>query len=529
MQKILVSDPISEIGLKKLLTAEDIKVDIKTGLKPEELKQLISEYHGLMVRSETKVTREILEAAVNLKVIGRAGVGVDNIDLKRATELGIVVLNAPDGNTISTAEHTFAMLISMARWIPQADHDLKQGVWNRKKYVGVELNRKVLGIIGLGRIGAELAIRAKAFNMNIIAYDPYTTEERAKQLGVELTTIDEVLEKADFLTVHTPLTKETKYLIAEREFALMKKGVRLLNCARGGIIKETALLKALEDGIVAQAALDVFEEEPPTENRLINNPNVITTPHLGASTKEAQINVAIDVAEELYNYLKGKPFKNAVNLPALNQELLNHVQPYLKLGELIGIILANYLFGAIEKIEIQFAGDIIDREIDILARNVLKGILSQHLGSIGIVNDVNAPLLAKARGIEVVESRLSKSHGYTNLITVKVKTNYEEKYIAGTLLNGYGARIVNLNGYTVDLIPEGKLLIFDHFDQPGIIGQFGTILGKAKINIATMQVGRKKTGGRAIAILRLDQAVAEEILEELKGINGIENIYQVEL
>jgi len=529
MQKVLVSDPISEIGLKKLLEADDIELDIKTGLNPQELKEIIGEYQGLLVRSQTKVTKDIIDAASELRVIGRAGVGVDNIDIKAATERGIAVINAPDGNTISTAEHSFAMLIAMARWIPQAHQDLKAGIWNRKKYVGVELNRKVLGIIGIGRIGSEIAKRAKSFNMNIIGYDPYVTEERAKQLGITLGTVEDVVKQADFITVHTPLIKETKYLIDHDQFAKMKRGVRIINCARGGIIREEALLKALNEEIVAAAALDVYEDEPPGDNPLVNHPNVVTTPHLGASTEEAQLNVAIDVADEVYHYLKNEPFRNAINLPSLPQETLQHARPFLQLSEKLGLTIANYINGAIEKIEIQFAGDFADKEIDLLARTVQKGILSKHLGKQGVVNYVNAPHLAKGRGIEVIESRTQKSHGFTNLLTVKLKTNQEEKYISGTVLNGYGERIVNLDGFTVDLIPEGNLILMDHIDQPGIIGKMGSILGNAKINIATMQVGRNELGGKAIAILRVDHYVEDEEMLELKQIEGIQNLYQVEI
>lgn len=529
MLKILVSDSISEYGLKKLLDADDVKVDIITNLDQKGLIEIIDDYDGLMVRSNTKVTKEVIDAANNLKVIGRAGVGVDNIDVKAASEKGIVVINAPDGNTISTAEHSFAMLMALARWIPQADHDLKQGLWNRNKFIGVELNGKTLGIIGMGRIGTEVAKRAKAFNMNIVAYDPYITEQRAKVLGVRLGTVEEVVKDADFLTVHTPLTKETQYIIDDEQFAAMKKGVRIINCARGGIIREEALLRALNDGIVDAAALDVYEQEPPQNNSLVNHSNVITTPHLGASTKEAQLNVAIDVAEEVYNYLSGVPYKNTVNLPSLSFENLNHVKPYLSLAEKLGILIANYTDGAIERIEIKFGGDIADKEINVLSRTVLKGILSQHLGSSGQVNDVNAPILAKGRGIDVVESKSSSSYGFINLLTVIVKTKDGEKFVSGTALNGYGARIVNLNGFTVDLIPDGNLILMDHIDQPGIIGKVGSLLGDNRVNIATMQVGRNNVGGQAIAFLRVDSLVDENVLKELEQINGVQNICQVEL
>lgn len=307
MIKILVSDPISEVGLKSLLDAKDVQVDIKTDLKPEELKSIIGDYKSLLVRSQTKVTKEIIEAGKNLLVIGRAGVGVDNIDIKTAAEHGIAVINTPDSNTISACEHTLAMILSMSRWIPQAHNDLTIGQWNRKKYVGVELNNKVLGIIGLGRIGLEVAKRAKAFNMTIIGFDPFITDEQAKKNGIQLKSMEEVLKEADFLTVHTPLTKDTKYMIDYEQFDLMKKGIRIVNCARGGIIREEALVKALDEGIVEAAAIDVFENEPPLDSPLLSHPKVITTPHLGASTKEAQLNVAIDVAKKVYNYLTGVP------------------------------------------------------------------------------------------------------------------------------------------------------------------------------------------------------------------------------
>ncbi len=530
MYKILVSDPISDIGLKTLMEAKDVQLDIKTDLTKEDLLAVIGEYDGLLVRSQTTVSRDVIAAARNLKVIGRAGVGVDNIDIKAATELGVVVINAPDGNTISTAEHSFAMLASMARWIPQADKDLKNGDWNRKKYVGVELNNKVLGVIGLGRIGSEVISRAKAFNMDVIGYDPFVTEERAKQLGIKTGTVEDVVKNADFITIHTPLTKDTKYIIDDEEFAVMKKGMRIVNCARGGVIREEALLKAIEDGIVAAAAIDVYEEEPPAaDNALVNHPKVISTPHLGASTAEAQLNVAIDVAAEAYNFLKGVPFKNAINLPSIPADILAHVQPYLELAEKLGKLITNTLTAAIERIEIIYAGDIVDKEVDTLTRTVLKGILSEHIGSAGMVNDVNAPTLAKGRGIEYIDSRSSKSKGYTNLITVKVKTAKEEKEVSGTILNGYGPRIVNVDGFTVDFKLTGNLLMMEHTDQPGIIGDIGKVLGEAGINIATMQVGRNEVGGKAVAFLMIDNLADESVLEEIKELKGVSNIYQVEL
>ncbi|HHT51495.1 MAG TPA: phosphoglycerate dehydrogenase [Eubacteriaceae bacterium] len=528
MKRVLVSDNISKTGLKCLLDAEDVEVDIKTDLSPDELKSIIGNYHGLLVRSQTKVTKEIITAAKNLLVIGRAGVGIDNIDLKTATEHGIAVINAPDGNTISTTELSFAMLMSLARWLPQAHGDLKMGQWNRKKYVGVELNNKVLGIIGIGRIGSGMAKRAKAFNMNVIAYDPFITEEQAKKLGIRIGTLEEVIQQSDFITIHTPLTKETKYLLDDDEFNQMKKGVRIINCARGGIIREEALIRALDEGIVEGAALDVFENEPPVDSPIIKHPRIITTPHLGASTKEAQLNVAVDVAQEIYNYLSGVPFKNAINMPSLPPDILNHIRPFIVLAEKLGAFISNIINGAIQKIEITYSGDIAEQEIDYLTRNIIKGILRPHMG-ISEINDVNAEIMAKRRNIEVRDIRSSKTHGFTNLITVRLTTNEEEKYISGTLLNGYGPRFVNFNGSTIDVIPEGHLIITDHIDRPGIIGKFGTILGNSNINIGNMQVGRNKLKGTAIGIFGVDKEVDDSLLDELAKVENVINTYYMEL
>ncbi|HHY67102.1 MAG TPA: phosphoglycerate dehydrogenase, partial [Alicyclobacillus sp.] len=356
MFKILVSDAISEEGLKKLMDAPDVQVDIRPGLPPEELKALIGEYDALLVRSQTKVTADLLAGARNLKAVGRAGVGVDNIDIEAATRRGIIVVNAPDGNTISTAEHTFAMLMALARNIPQAYASIQSGKWDRKSFVGVELRGKTLGIVGLGRIGTEVAKRAMAFGMTVLAYDPFLTRERADQLGVESVSVDDICRRADFITVHTPLTKETRHMISGPQFALMKKGVRILNCARGGIIDEKALLAALEDGTVGGAALDVFEEEPPKNNPLLASKRVIATPHLGASTVEAQINVAIDVGEEILNILHNRPFKNAVNLPSLPAEVMRAVQPYLTLGEKLGQLISQIAAGRLSAIEVTYGG-----------------------------------------------------------------------------------------------------------------------------------------------------------------------------
>lgn len=528
MIKILVSDPISEQGLAALSKAEDMQVDIKTGMKEEELCAVIGDYDGLLVRSQTKVTAKVLECAKKLRVIGRAGVGVDNIDVEMATKRGIVVINAPDGNTISTCEHTFAMMMAMSRNIPQADASLRRGEWDRKSFVGVELNNKVLGILGLGRIGTEVAKRAMAFGMRVLAYDPFLTDARAESLGVKKATVDEIASQADFITVHTPLIKETKYLISEREFGLMKKGVRILNCARGGIIKETALVEALKEGKVAGVALDVYEEEPlRADHPLRDFNNVVLTPHLGASTKEAQINVAIDVADEVGKFLRNEPFKNAVNLPSLSAERMQQVQPFLSLGEKLGKLAAQLMKGNITKLQITYGGEVSNIEVGPITRTILKGFLAYHHGD--EVNYVNAPFIAEQIGVDVNETKTTKAKVFTNLITVEVEADGESKTVTGTLYNGFGPRIVQINGYAVDAAPEGQMLITRHVDQPGIIGRIGTILGNDGVNIATMQVGRREVGGTALMVIGVDARVSEKALQEIADMEPIQAVYLVEL
>lgn len=526
MFKVLISDPISDQGIQKLHDAEDVEVHKQTGLSEEELIRIIGDYDALLVRSQTKVTEKIMEAGKNLKVIGRAGVGVDNIDLDAATKHGIIVINAPDGNTISTSEHTFAMMMAAARNIPQAYKKTISGEWDRKSFVGVELNNKTLGILGLGRIGAEVAKRARAFGMHIMAYDPFLTEERAEKLGVQIASIDEICRQADFITVHTPLTKETHHLISKPQFEQMKKGVRIINCARGGIIDESALLEAIDQGIVAGAAFDVFENEPPAPNHpFFSHPNIIVTPHLGASTVEAQENVAIDVSEEVLHILRGQPFKNAVNMPPVPANVMNKIQPYFELGEKMGKFIAQYAEGPVKEIQISVSGELSDVDTSPLVRYILKGVLSRHLGS--DVNIVNVNHLAKTRDIHVIRQKSSATKGFTNLISLTLVTDQEEKSVAGTLLNGYGSRIVQINQYPVDIALEGILLVVSHVDKPGIIGQFGTILGNNDINIATMQVGRKIIGGEAIMVLTVDKEPSKEVIDQLLQQPEIHKVKQV--
>jgi D-3-phosphoglycerate dehydrogenase len=527
MLKVLVSDPISDQGIQMLTDAEDITVHKQTGLSEDELVNIIGEYDALLVRSQTKVTEKIIKAAARLKVIGRAGVGVDNINLEAATQRGIVVINAPDGNTIATCELTFAMIMATARSIPQAYKKTVSAEWDRKSFVGVELRNKTLGIIGMGRIGSEVARRAKVFGMNVIGYDPFLTEDRAEKLGIKLGSVNDIAKEADFITVHTPLTKDTRHIISTEQFNLMKKGVRVVNCARGGIIDEAALVAAIDQGIVAGAAFDVFEEEPPSaDHPFLNNPKIIVTPHLGASTIEAQENVAVDVSEEVLHILRNEPFKNAVNMPPVPGAVMNKLQPYFGLGEKMGSFLAQHTDGAVSDITLDYSGDLADVDTAPLSRYIIKGILSHHLGS--EVNIVNSMHLAKTRDVNIVRSKSSATKGFTNLITLKIKTDKEERSLAGTLLSGYGERIVQIDQYPVDIAPAGTLLLVAHQDKPGIVGRMGTMLGNNDVNIATMQVGRKVVGGDAIMILTVDKPVTKEVLDELNkqpDINKVQDIH----
>lgn len=526
--KVLVADDVSELGIRKLSETEGVSITRKTGLSEDELTQEIGDYDALVVRSQTKVTARVLEAAQRLKVIGRAGVGVDNIDLAAATKKGVIVLNAPDGNTISAAEHTFAMLMAVSRHIPQSQASIFAGKWDRKSYVGVELRNKTLSIIGMGRIGAEVAKRAQAFEMQVLGYDPFLTEERAKEIGVVRVSLDEAIAQADFITVHTPLTKDTRHLLNDEAFARMKDGVRLVNCARGGIIDEAALVRALEMGKVAGVALDVFEQEPvKPEHPLLQFKNVVVTPHLGASTVEAQVNVAIDVAEEVGRVLAGLPFRNAVNLPALSADQKAVLEPFLELGEQLGLFAAQLVQGAVSELEIVYAGQLAEQNVSFLTRTVLKGLLGYRYSD--EVNYVNAPFLAEQAGIVVREVRQPKSKVFTNVISLVLKADDGDHRVVGTLNNGFGPRIVEIDGYSLDVSPKGNILFTRHVDQPGMIGRIGTLLGDAQVNIAAMQVGRKESGGQAVMALSVDKAIPQGVVEEISAVQGITFVRAIDL
>lgn len=525
--KILIGDPLSDDGIKSLLEAEDVQVDKRTNLSRGELLDCIGEYDALLVRSQTQVTAELIGRGKKLKAVGRAGVGVDNIDLDAATEHGVVVVNAPDGNTISTAEHTMAMLTAMARKIPQAYYSLRKNEWNRKAYVGVELNKKTLGIIGFGRIGTEVSKRAKGYGMKVIAYDPFLSEEKAEKLGIECGTIDAVLKSSDFITVHTPLLKDTWHLLGEAEFKKMKDGVFLLNCARGGLVDEEALYEAILSGKVAGAALDVFEEEPNINHKLLELKEVIATPHLGASTIEAQENVAIDVSHDILDILRGMPAKSPVNMPSIPFELVKKLEPYYTLAEKLGAFLAQITRGVIQSVSIEYSGDLRDVDVNPLTRKTVKGILQRYLG--GQINDINAFHVAKQKEIVVNEKKTTRNQGFTNLITLQVITNQEIRSVSGTMIKGLGMEIVYVDDYRVDVIPTGHMVYIRHHDKPGVIGRVGSFLGGYDVNIATMQVGRKQPGGDAVMLLSIDKHLEAELADELAKFEEIVDVTTVEL
>lgn len=526
---VFIADPLSDDGIFPLRQETELNLNIivDTGLTPEQLIARIADVDVLLVRSQTTVTREVIEAAKNLKLIGRAGVGVDNIDLNAATEYGIIVVNAPDGNTNSAAEHTIAMMTSLARFIPQAFNTLKNGKWDRKSYVGVELKNKTLGVIGMGRIGAEVAYRAKGQRMDVIAYDPFLTEERAKELGITKGSVDEVCAAADFVTVHTPLLPETRNIINKERFAIMKDGVRIINCARGGIINEDDLYDAIVEGKVAGAALDVFVQEPATDHKLLTLPQVIATPHLGASTVEAQESVAVDVSNDIIKFFKTGTVTNPVNMPSIPKEKLAEVEPFFALAEKLGKFLIQVTEESIKQLNISYAGEVANFDVRPLTANAIKGLLSTNHGS--HVNDVNARYLAERIGIQINEHKTTTAKGFTNLITVEIVTETEKHTVAGTLLNGLGARIVKVEGFVVDVIPNGNLLYIKNQDKPGSIGRVATKLAEKDINIATMQVGRDQIGGSAVMMLVVDNEVTTEDLIFVAQLENIDEVKAISL
>lgn len=526
--RVLISDSLSKEAVDILEKEKDLKVEVNTKLTPEDLKKVIKDYDALLVRSSTKVTKDVINAADKLKVIGRAGVGLDNVDVDAASKKGIIVINTPGGNTISTAEHTFSMMLALSRSIPQADLSMKKGEWERKKFMGVELYGKVLGIVGLGRIGTEVAKRALSFNMRVVAYDPYLSFEKAKELGIESSDLASLLKKADYITVHTPLTDETKHVMSDKQFEIMKKGVRIINCARGGIIDEVALVKAIESGKVAGAALDVYEQEPPAkDSKLLKLNKVVLTPHLGASTEEAQVNVAVDIANTARDILLGRCIRNAVNMPCVDPEVFKVIEPYLKLSEKIGSIITQIVEGHIKRVKIRYVGDILKYELSPFTVSVMKGMLTPILQD--TVNFVNSLVIAKERGITVVESKTAEIQDFASLIIVDVETDKAKSLVAGTLFTKTDPKIVKINEFWVDCTPEGNMLVVFNKDVPGIIGEIGTIFGKNKINIASVSFGRDIKGGNAVSVWNVDSDVPKKVLDDIKGAKNIQEVKLVKL
>lgn len=524
--KVLVSDNISAKGVE-ILKKAGLEVDVKTGMKPEELKACIGQYNGLVIRSATKVTAEIIEAATNLKVIGRAGSGLDNVDKVAASKKGIVVMNTPGGNTVTTAEHAIAMLFSVARMIPQATASMKTGKWEKKKFMGVELFNKTLGIVGLGAIGGQVAKKAQGLEMNIIAYDPFLSEEKAQTMGIRKGSLDEIFAESDFITIHSPMTPETKGLINVNTIAKMKDGVRIINCARGGIVNEQDLFEAMKSGKVAAAALDVFEKEPPENNPLLTLENLICTPHLGASTEEAQENVALAVAEQIADYLVHGTIRNAVNFPSIPIDQVPRLQPYINLAEKLGSFCCQIFEGGATEIIVEYYGDAATVNTAPVTIAAIKGYLGPIL--LETVNFVNAPFIAKERGIEVKETKSSDAGDFFSKITIRIKAKNKESYVSGTLYSKKDPRVIEIDNFKVEIVPEGELLLMYNNDKPGVIGNIGNLLGKNDINIARMHFGRESAGGMAISVVSLDARPGPEVLDQLKALPNILSIKQISL
>ena len=518
--KVLISDKMDP-NAARIFEERGCEVDVITGLSPDELKDIIGKYDGLAIRSSTKVTQEIIDAATNLKVIGRAGIGVDNVDIPYASSKGVVVMNTPFGNSITTAEHAIALMFALARQIPEANAQTQAGLWPKNGFMGVEVTGKTLGLIGAGNIGSIVASRALGLKMKVVAYDPFLTPERAVEMGVEKADLETVLAKADFITLHTPLTEETRNILSRERLAKTKKGVRIVNCARGGLIDEVALKEALDSGQVAGAALDVFLEEPAKTSPLFGTPNFISTPHLGASTTEAQVNVALQVAEQLADFLVNGGVTNALNMPSLSAEEAPKLKPYMALAEKLGLLVGQLTSDTIPRISIHAEGAAAELNIKPIVAAVLSGFMRQHSST---VNMVNAPFLARERGIEVREVKTERDVDYHTLIRVSVKTDAGERSVAGTLFSNSEPRLVELFGIKVEAELTGHMMYIVNEDAPGFIGRIGTLLGESGINIGTFNLGRREAGGEAVLLLSVDSPVPAELMEKAAALPGVKRV-----
>jgi D-3-phosphoglycerate dehydrogenase len=526
--KILIADSISQSGVDELVRDGVLNVTVQTNLSAANLLEIIPEFSALVVRSQTKVTAEILNAGSKLRVVGRAGVGVDNVDVETATRRGIIVLNAPGGNTVSTAEHAFSLLLCVARKIPPAEASIRSGKWDRKNFEGVELYNKTLGVIGMGRIGSELSRRAIAFGMRVVAYDPYLSATRARSLQVELVDeLDDLLASADFISLHTPLTAETHHLVDMARLKKTKRGVRIINCARGGLIDETALAAALQDRHVAGAALDVFETEPlPADSPLRSAPNLVLTPHLGASTAEAQESVGIEIAQSIRAALLEGTIRNAVNMPNLDAKTLSIIGPHLRFGEKLGKFLSQIAPKRVDALNINYSGKVNEVDTTAITRSVLKGFLQTAGGS--DVNEVNAPAFAESLGLQISESRLSAPGDYTDMLELSAVAEGKTVSVGGAFF-GATPRIVSINSRPVEARPHGVVLVLENTDRPGMVGRIGSMLGDHGVNIATMSLSRNQAGGTALTVLNLDTAPGEALLAEIRVSEDIRSAQVIEL
>jgi D-3-phosphoglycerate dehydrogenase len=520
MPKVLISDKMDPKAAQ-IFRERGVEVDEITGKTPEELKAIIGDYDGLAIRSSTKVTKDILDAATNLKVVGRAGIGVDNVDIPSASAKGVVVMNTPFGNSITTAEHAIALMFALARQLPEADLSTQAGKWEKNRFMGVELTSKTLGLIGAGNIGSIVADRARGLRMKVIAFDPFLSPERAVELGIEKVDLDDLLARADFITLHTPLTDQTRNILSRDNLLRTKKGVRIINCARGGLIDEAALKEGLDSGHIAGAALDVFVEEPAKASPLFGTPNFVSTPHLGASTTEAQVNVAIQVAEQMADFLVSGGVTNALNMPSLSAEEAPRLKPYMALAEKLGSLVGQLTHGAIARISIHSEGAAAELNQKPIVSAVLAGFLRTQTDT---VNMVNAPLLAKERGIEVREVRTEREADYHTLLRVSVKTEAGERSVAGTLFGDQAPRLVELFGIKVEADLAGHMLYVVNEDAPGFIGRLGTLLGESGVNIGTFHLGRRSAGGEAILLLSVDEAVDADLIARVRQLAGVKTV-----
>ena len=523
--KVLIADKIDDAGID--LLRQDAEVTLKPGMTPEQLQEAVRGQDALIVRSASRVTREVLDAGPSLRVVGRAGVGVDNIDVDECTRRGIVVVNTAGGSTFATAEHTMAMMLSMARNVPQAMASLLKSEWTPAKFMGSELRGKTLGIYGLGRIGTQVARRATSFNMRVIALDPYVSREHASANGVELVPKDQLLAESDFLTLHAALTEETGHFLGDAELEQMKPGARIVNCARGALIDEAALKRALDSGHIGQAALDVFSEEPAMGNPLVGHPRVVCTPHLAASSQEAQVEIAVDLARVVLACLRGEHVAGAVNAPLRVAGDIPFVEPYLRLAEVLGRALTQLSGARMERVEVTYAGELAAHDVTPLTAAVIKGLLAPITEE--RVNLINARLVARSRGLSVVEQKADRAEGnYVNLVSIAVQSNGDRRVVAGTIFQNE-PRLVRIDDYWVDVYPQGHVLITQHQDRPGMIGRVGTLLGSGDVNISSMQVGRRVQRGDAIMIMNLDEPLSESLLQQIGAIDGIRTVKQVSL